>query len=42
MIAISVDHIGAAAGSDAILFLAIPLLWIVGVILLIAFKFRSR
>jgi len=42
MLVISADHIAAAAGSDAILFLAIPLLWIAGVVLLIALKFRSR
>jgi hypothetical protein len=42
MLVIAADHVAAAAGGDAILFLAIPALWIVGVVLLIAFKFRSR
>jgi hypothetical protein len=42
MLAIGTDHVAAAAGGDAILFLAIPALWILGVIVLIAFKFHAR
>ena len=39
---VDADHVAAAAGGDASLFLAIPALWIVGVIVLVAFKFHSR
>ena len=39
---IAADHVAAAAGGDAVLLLAIPALWIIGVVVLIAFKFRSR
>jgi hypothetical protein len=42
MLLIGADHVAAAAGSDAILLLAIPVLWVVGVIVFVAFKFRSR
>jgi hypothetical protein len=42
MLAIGADHVAAAAGGDAMLLLAIPLLWIIGVIALIAVKFHSR
>jgi hypothetical protein len=36
------DHVAAAASGDALSLLAIPALWILGVIVLVAFKFRSR
>ena len=42
MLVIGADHIAAAAGTDAIVYLAIPVVWILGVIAFIAFKFRSR
>jgi hypothetical protein len=42
MLLIGADHVAAAAGSDAILLLAIPVLWVVGIIVFVAFKFRSR
>ena len=42
MIVIGADHVAAAAGADAILFLAIAALWIVGVVVFVAFKFHSR
>jgi len=42
MLLIGADHVAAAAGGDAMLFLAIPVLWIIGVIVFVAFKFRSR
>ena len=42
MLFIGADHVAAAAGSDAALLLAIPVLWLVGVVVLVAFKFRSR
>lgn len=39
---VDADHVAAAAGGEAWLLLAIPALWIVGVIVLVAFKFHSR
>ena len=42
MLMIGADHVAAAAGADAILFLAIPLLWMIGVIVFVSFKFHSR
>jgi hypothetical protein len=42
MLLIGADHVAAAAGSDAIVLIAIPVLWVVGVIVFVAFKFRSR
>jgi hypothetical protein len=42
MLVIGADHVAAAAGGDALLLLAIPVLWIVGVVVFVAFKFRSR
>ena len=42
MLVIGADHVAAAAGADAILFLAIPVIWIIGVIVFVAFKFHSR
>jgi hypothetical protein len=42
MLAIGADHIAAAVGSDAIVFALIPVLWILGVIVFVAFKFRSH
>ena len=42
MLVIGADHVAAATSGDALLLLAIPLLWIVGVIVLIAVKFHSR
>ena len=42
MLVIGADHVAAVAGADAIVLLAIPLLWIAGVIAFVAFKLRSR
>ena len=42
MPAIGADHIAAASGGDAILLLAIPVLWMIGVVVFVAFKFHSR
>jgi hypothetical protein len=42
MLVIGADHVAAAAGSDAILYLAIPVLWVLGVIAFVALKLRSR
>ena len=42
MLVIGADHVAALAGTDAIVLLAIPALWIAGVIVFIAFKFHSR
>jgi hypothetical protein len=42
MLVIGADHVAAAAGADAIALLAIAALWIVGVILFVAVKLRSR
>jgi hypothetical protein len=36
------DHVAAAAGGEAWLLLAVPALWMIGVIVLVAFKFHSR
>ena len=42
MLVIGTDHVVAAAGDEAILILAIPVLWILGVIAFVALKLRSR
>ena len=42
MLVIGGDHVAAASSGDALLLLAIPALWIVGVIVFVAFKFRAR
>jgi hypothetical protein len=42
MLVIAADHVAAAVGGDAIMLLAIPALWIVGVVAFIAFKFHFR
>jgi hypothetical protein len=42
MLVIGADHVAAAAGSETIVLLAIPVLWVVGVIVFVAFKFRSH
>jgi len=39
---VDADHVAAAAGGEVLLLLAIPALWIVGVIVLVALKFHSR
>jgi hypothetical protein len=39
---LATDHMLAAAGTDAVVLLLIPALWILGVVLLIAHKFRTR
>jgi hypothetical protein len=39
---VDADHVATASGGEAWLVLAIPALWIVGVIVLVAFKFHSR
>ena len=40
--AIGADHRAPATENDAVLLLALPLLWVVGVVLVIVLKFRSR
>jgi hypothetical protein len=42
MLVIGADHMPAVAGADAIVVLAVPLLWMAGVVLFIAYKLRSR
>ena len=42
MVVIGSDHIAAAVGADAIVLLVIPVLWIAGVVVFIAFKMRAR
>ena len=42
MLVMGADHVAAAAGGEAILILAIPVLWILGVIVSVALKLRSR
>ena len=42
MLVIGADHVAAAAGGDAMLLIAIPVLWIIGVVVFVALKFRSR
>jgi hypothetical protein len=42
MLVIGADHVAAAAGGDTIALLAVPALWIVGVIVFVAFKLHSR
>jgi hypothetical protein len=42
MLVIGADHVAAATGGDVVFLLAIPVLWIVGVIVFVAFKFDSR
>ena len=42
MLVIGADHVAAAAGPDAIALLLVPLLWILGVIVFVAFKLHSR
>jgi hypothetical protein len=39
MLVIGTDHVAAATGADAVLLLAIPVLWVIGVIVFVAFKF---
>ena len=39
MLWMGTDHVAAAAGADAVLLLAFPVLWIIGVIVFVAFKF---
>ena len=40
--AIGADHRAPATETDAVLLLALPLLWVLGVVLFIVLKFRSR
>jgi len=42
MLVIGADHVATVAGGNAILLALIPVLWILGVILLVARKFHSR
>ena len=42
LVNIGADHVAAATGGDGLVLLAIPALWILGVIVFVAFKFRSR
>ena len=39
---IGADNVAAASSGEAMFLLAIPVLWIVGVIVFVAFKFHSR
>jgi hypothetical protein len=39
MLVIGTDHVAAATGADAVLLLAIPVLWVIGVIVFVSFKF---
>jgi hypothetical protein len=40
--AVLLDHRLAASSTDVTLFLAIPILWMLGVVLFIVYKLRSR
>jgi len=42
MLVIGADHVPAAVGLDGIVVLAVPVLWVVGVIVFVAFKLRAR
>ena len=42
MLVMGADHVAAAAGGEAILILAMPVVWILGVIAFVALKLRSR
>ncbi len=42
MLVIGADHMPAPAGTDVMVLLAVPLLWMAGVVLFIAYKLRSR
>jgi hypothetical protein len=42
MLMTGADHVAAAFGGDAIVLLAIPALWLVGVIVFVALKLRAR
>lgn len=42
MLVIGADHVATAAGGDAMVLLAIPGLWILGVMAFIGLKLRSR
>ena len=42
MLVMGADHVAAAAGGEAILILAIPVLWILAVIVFVSLKLRSR
>jgi hypothetical protein len=40
--AVGADHRAAATGGEAILLLAIPILWLIGVAVFVALKFRAH
>ena len=42
MLLIGTDHVAAVTGGDAMLLLAIPVAWILGVIVFVAVKLHSR
>ncbi|HVD50560.1 MAG TPA: hypothetical protein VNB51_00840 [Candidatus Udaeobacter sp.] len=42
MLLIGADHVAAVTGGDAMLLLAIPVAWILGVIVFVAVKLHSR
>ena len=42
MLVIGADHVAAASGGDAMVLLAVPMFWIAGVIVFVAFKLRAR
>jgi len=42
VLVIGADHVTTAGGADAAFLLAIPALWLVGVILVVVYKYRSR
>jgi hypothetical protein len=42
MVGIGADHVAVAVGGDAVLLALIPILWMLGVIVLVAHKYRSH
>jgi hypothetical protein len=42
MLAMGADHVAVAASGEAVLLIAIPALWIIGVVIFVALKFHSR
>jgi hypothetical protein len=42
MLMTGADHVAAAIGGDAIVLLAIPAFWLLGVIVFVAVKLRAR
>jgi hypothetical protein len=42
MLVIGADHMAAATGNEALVLLAIPILWMAGVLVFVAHKLRTR